>query len=574
MHRTMSLALFVSALRRSLSPQERRILVGCVALLIVGAIWMVTALLGRFTTLVPREGGVYREGLVGQPRYITPVLARTNDADMALSRVLYSGLLRLTSKDTLEGDLAESVEVSNDGKVYTARLRDSVRWHDGEPFTADDVLFTIQTIQNPDTKSPSAPNFQGVTVEKVDNRTVRFTLREPYAPFLYNLTTGIIPAHIWATVEPKNMALAEQNLKPIGTGPFMFKKLRKRSLGEILEIELRRYDGTHGSRPYLDGITFAFFQTNEDLLRAFQRRAIDGINFLPPFLVPDTQRIRRATLYRVTLPQFFAVFFNQARNPALADHAVRTALDIAVDRDRLIRDALRGEGIRADAPIPPGFLGHLSSPRVVTFNIEKARQNLEEAGWTDTDGDGIRAKGDTKLQFTLVTTDWPEYRTTAELLADTWRQIGVEVTVESKTVGTVQAEAIRPRNYDALLYGEVLGADPDPYPFWHSTQTRDPGLNLALYKDRDADKLLEEGRKTTDAATRGAKYEQFQNRMLENLPAIFLYSPLYTYALDQQVHGEMFDALPLPSERFTTVSTWYMRTRRTWQVGEEAARRQ
>ena len=556
------------ATRESLSRRERRVLIICVAALLVGAIWGVTLIIRNRTEILPREGGVYREGIVGQPRYISPMLARTNDVDMALTRLLYSGLLKLTNEDTLEGDLAESVEVSEDGKQYTAHLREGVTWHDGEQFTADDVVFTIQTIQNPDTKSPSAPSFQGVTVQKVNDRTVTFTLREPYAPFLYNLTVGIAPEHIWASVEPKNLALAEQNLKPIGTGPFTFKKLRKRSLGEILEIELERYDGTHGPRPFLDGITFTFFESNEALTRAVRRRAVDGVSFVPPSLVPEIARIPRTTVHRVKLPQYFAVFFNQARNPALADRVVRTALDLAADRERLIREALRGEGTRADAPIPPGFLGYSGGVRHVEFNLGKAKQNLEEAGWKDTDGDGVREKNDVKLAVTLTTTDWPEYVTTAELLAESWRQIGAAVTVESKTVGTVQTEVIRPRNYEALLYGEVLGADPDPYPFWHSTQTRDPGLNLALYRNRDADKLLEEARKTTDTARRSATYEKFQERLLEDLPAIFLYSPLYTYATNANLRGEMFDALPLPSERFTTVSSWYLKTRRVWKMRE------
>jgi peptide/nickel transport system substrate-binding protein len=554
----------LEAAHQALSPLERRFVVGCAALLIIGAIWGGTPLILSRTEAIPREGGVYREGMVGQPRYIAPMLARTNDVDMALSRVLYSGLLKLTSENTLEGDLAESVDASEDGKVYTAHLREGITWHDGEPVTADDVVFTVQTIQNPDTKSPSAPSFQGVTVEKVDDRTATFTLREPYAPFPYNLTIGIAPQHIWATVEPQNIALAEQNLKPIGTGPFQFKKLRKRSLGEILEVELRRYDDYHGQRPFLDGITFTFFQSTEDLVRAFQRRTVDGMSFVSPSLVPEIERIRHGTLHRVKLPQYFAVFFNQARNQTLSDRTVRTALDLATDRETLIREALRGEGMRADAPIPTGFLGRGAHIRNAEFSVEKAKQNLEEAGWKDTDGDGIREKGGTKLSLTLVTTDWPEYVTTAELLAASWRSIGAEVGVESKTVGTVQTEIIRPRNYDALLYGEVLGADPDPYPFWHSTQTRDPGLNLALYKDREADKLLEEARKTMDIERRRATYEKFQERLLEELPAIFLYSPLYTYAVQPSVRGTMFEALPLPSERFTTVSSWYMRTKRIW----------
>lgn len=559
------LARALGAAHRSLPPKERRVIVAFVTVVLAGSIWGTVSFIAQWTVGVPRAGGVYREGIViGQPRRVTPILAQTNDVDMGLSRLIYSGLLKLAPDGTLTGDLAERVDVSDDGKVYSARLRQGVRWHDGEPFSAKDVVFTFRTIQNPDTKSPSAQSFQGVVVEETDDRTVTFTLREPYAPFLYNLTTGIVPEHVWASVEPQNMSLAEANLKPIGTGAFQFKKSRKRSLGEIVDYELVRYDGYHGERPYLDGVTFVFFSSNEDLLRAFRRRNIDAMNLVSPSLIPEVQRVRGAEIRRVKLPQYFAVFLNDTKNPILADHVVRAALDLATDRERLIAEALHGEGVRADAPIPAGFLGHVSAIRTATFDVEKAKQNLEEAGWKDTDGDGLRQKEDRKLQFTIVTTDVPEYARTAELLAEGWRAIGADVAVETKSVGTVQADVIRPRNYDALLYGEVLGADPDPYPFWHSTQTRDPGVNLALYKDRAADKLLEEARKTTDTQARSAIYQKFQEQLIEDLPAIFLYSPLYTYATRGTLRGTMLEALPLPSERFTTVSSWYMRTKRVW----------
>lgn len=553
-----------SAMGKTLSDKERKVIVVLLALSIAGAIWAVVIYVNSHTQLIPTEGGTYREGIVGQPRYITPVLAKTNDVDMGLTNLIYSGLMKLDENGELTGDLAESVDVSSDGKVYTAHLRKNIKWHDGEPFTANDVVYTIQTIQNPDTKSPASPNFQGVTVQKVDDLTVTFALDTPYAPFMYNLTSGIIPEHVWSQVEAKNISLAEQNLKPIGTGPFEFKKLKKSSLGEVREYNLKKFEDYHGQRPYLDGINFTFYDQNEDLVRAFRSRKVDGMSFVPTDLVEDVAKMGGTTVYRVNIPQYFAVFFNQTKNPILADKVVRTALDLATDRDKLIKEALNGEGIRIDTPIPPGFLGYVENLGKVDFNLEKAKQNLEEAGWKDSDGDGIREKDGKKLEFTLVTTDYDDYVKTAEILVDTWKQIGVKVNLDSKTVGTVQVEAIRPREYDALLYGEVLLADPDPYPFWHSTQTRDPGLNLALFKDRDSDKLLETARKTTDNDARRETYRQFQERLIEQVPAIFLYSPLYSYALHNNVHGTMLKAIPLPAYRFSTISTWHVKTKRIW----------
>jgi peptide/nickel transport system substrate-binding protein len=424
-------------------------------------------------------------------------------------------------------------------------------------------VFTIQLIQNGEAKSPASPGFQGVTVAKVDDNTVKFTLNTPYAPFLYNLTQGIIPEHVWASVEPKNISLAEQNIKPIGTGPFVFKKLKKSSMGEIREYELTRSEKFYGQRPYLDGIRFSFYDSNEELLRAFSGRKVDGMSFVPPTLVGDVAKIHNANIVRVKLPQYFAVFFNQARQPVLADKTVRIALDLAIDRDKLIRDALHNEGTRIDTPIPPGFLGYVDGLGRVEYNPEKAKQNLDEAGWK-VGNDGIREKDGKKLSFTLVTTDWPEYTKTAEMLAEFWRAIGADVKLESHTVGTIQSDVIRPREYDALFYGEILGADPDPYPFWHSNATRDPGLNLALYKDPTSDKLLESARKTTDVEARKETYKKFQERLIEAVPALFIYSPIYDYALQGNVHGTMLDAIQLPAQRFNTISTWYLKTKRIW----------
>ncbi len=300
-----------SAVGRSLSDKERKIIVILLTLSITGIIWTLVIYVNSHTRLIAAEGGTYKEGVVGQPRYVTPVLAKTNDVDMSLTHLIYSGLMKVTDNGELTGDLAESVEVSPDGKVYTAHLRKNIKWHDGEPFTANDVLFTIQTIQNPDTKSPASPNFLGVTVQKVDDSTIKFNLNTPYAPFLYNLTNGIIPEHVWSQIEPKNISLAEQNLKPIGTGPFEFKKLKKSSLGEVREYDLKKFDNYYGQRPYIDGINFSFYDTNEELVRSFRSRKVDGMSFVPTTLIKDVAKMGGTTVYRVNIPQYFAVFFPQ-----------------------------------------------------------------------------------------------------------------------------------------------------------------------------------------------------------------------------------------------------------------------
>lgn len=562
------LALFryrTHAVLGRLSARERLLVILCATAMSAGVVWGFTAFVRVTTTRVPAPGGTVRTGIVGQPRFILPILAQTNDADMDLSRLVYSGLLTVAPEGRLEGDLAESVDVSADGKTITAKLRRGVRWHDGQPLTAEDVVFTVRLIQDPTVKSPIASKFQGVTVSKDDDATVRFALKEPYAPFLATLQTGILPSHIWSSVPPQGIALSEYALRPIGTGPFKFEKLKRAEFsGEIREYQLARNANYHGSAPLLDALVFRFFPTSDDLFRALRRGEVESANFLSPSLVRDAEHLPAVTVKRLHLPQYFAVFFNSTKHTAFGDLVVRRALTAATDRDTIIREALRGEGARVDTPIPQGSIGHASDLATIPFDPEQAKRGLEEGGWKDQDGDGIREKEGTVLRFTLSTTDWPEYVRTAELLADQWRVIGADVSVQPATVGTMQAEILRPRNYEALLYGEVLGIDPDPYPFWHSTQTRDPGVNLALFKDREADKLLEEARKTTDAGKRSETYRKFQERILSEAPALFLYSPTYAYAVPRRLGGTFLESMPLPSDRFATVHTWYVKTKRVW----------
>lgn len=548
---------------RDLSGRERQLLGTFLLLLFVGAAWGIGSLLRATTTVIPAAGGTLVEGMVGQPRFVLPILAATNDVDADLSRLLYNGLLTVDERGELVGDLAETIEPSEDGKQYTVRLRAGVVWHDGAPFTTDDVLLTFSLIRDPAAKSPLATAFQGVTVKKADDRTIHFLLEEPYAPFPSALTVGILPAHLWGEIPPQGLALSERALRPIGTGPFQFKKLRRMELsGEVREYRLARNSRYHRGAPLLDGITVKFFATADDLLRALRRGDVQSAGPLSPASVPELARSRALTIRRLRLPQYFAVFFNQAKSAPVSDPAVRRALSAATDRPRLIAEALHGEGVAVETPFPAGIFGHAPDVATTPLDVERAKQNLEEAGWKDLDGDGTREKDGTPLAFTLVTSDWLEYVATANLLVEQWRQIGVAVSVQSAASGTLQADILRPRDYEALLYGEVLGSDPDPYPFWHSTQTRDPGLNLALFKDRDADRLLEEARKTTDREARRAAYRKFQERLIEEVPAIFLYSPTLAYALPAKLAGTFLESASLPADRFAAVQTWHLKTRR------------
>lgn len=551
----------------TMSAAERTALGFLILALFISGTISLTNYVRAHTELIPQAGGRYQEAAVGQPRYLNPILASANDLDIDITRLVYSSLLRHTNELELTNDLATSVDVSEDQKVYTITLRRDALWHDGERVTADDVVFTFRSIQTPDYGSPLAPSFRDVTVDKVDDLTVRFTLKEPYAPFLHShLTVGIVPEHVWSAIAPQNAPLAEQMLKPVGSGPFKFTELiTRRKTGDITTLRLSRYESYYGARPYLDEIAFTFYPTHEEAVGALLAGQADGVGFVP---LPLRSRVAASgrTLHRLLLPQYFGLFFNQQKNPALRESGVRAALALATDRPRLVAEALDGQGEPLHVPLPPTTAGDGSLLVVPAANREAAQQNLDESGWQDRNGDGIREKDGRPLSLTLTTTDWPEYVKTAQLIQEQWQTIGVQVDLQHLNVGTIQQTVIQPRDYEVLFFGQILTAQPDPYPFWHSTQTQSasPGLNLALLQNEAVDKLLEEARQEADTSQRHDKLRAFQDKILELAPAVILYRPYYLFATSRSIRGVSAGYADLPAGRFANIERWHVNVQRTW----------
>lgn len=548
-----------------MSQREKAILGFLALLLIISLSLSITGYVNRNSQLIAQDGGTYTEALVGQPRYINPILASTNDVDLELTRVLYSSLFVLGPDLKLANDLATSVETSADGKTYTIKIREDATWHDGQKVTAEDVLFTITSIQTKDYNSSLASSFQGVQVTKVDDYTVRFTLQKTaYAPFLSSLTVGIVPKHVWENVAPKTIGLAEQQLKPIGSGPFKFEEIvTKKKTGEITSIKLARNDDYYGEKAHISNLVFNFFNTHEESLAALTSAKADGVGYLPSSLYPSVKNRSGLTVRKVLLPQYFGLFFNQAKNPILGDAGVRAALGLAVDREEIVKEALSEQGEPLNLPIPSGIFS-FSDIEKPAFDIEKAKQNLDEAGWKVVGDDGVREKDGKKLEVTITTTDWQEYVKTAEVIQETWKQIGVKTNIQSLGTGIIQQTAVIPREYQILLYGENLAADPDPYPFWHSTQTKSPGLNLSLLEDKEIDKLLEDSRTTNDQQKRNELLHLFTKRFLDIHPAIILYRPYYLFVQRSHVGGIGMEQGALPSDRFNDIVKWYVRVKRVW----------
>lgn len=514
------------------------------------------------TKVVPVPGGEYIEGIVGIPRFINPILAQTNDVDMDLTDLIFSSLLKYDSQGNLLPDLAEIYEIGEDQKTYTFKLRKNVYWHDQELLSASDVVFTVQAIQDPRYKSPLRMRFQGVTVEKIDDYTVQFRLKDVYAPFIHNLTFGILPKHIWEYIPSEFIDLAEYNLKPIGSGPYRFIKFRKDKKGEIKSFYLERFNDYYAELPYLKKIVFKFYPDEDQLLSAYNKKEFLGFAGISSKNLKKAKHGNNFNLFEIPTTQYNACFFNQTKSKALADKTVRVALAYATDKEEIVRELFNGKANIVSSPILPGLLGYTDETKIYDFAVEHARNILEAEGWKDADGDGIREKEGEELIIELVVPDWPELKDLAEILQKQWEKIGVSVNLKVLGIAEIQQNYIRPREYEALLFGQASGLDPDPFAFWHSLQRKDPGLNLAMYSNKEVDKLLEEARQTLDENVRIKNYQDFQKRVAEDIPAIFLYSPSYLYLVSKKVMGIEPQVAANPSQRFAEIENWYIKTKR------------
>lgn len=553
----------LSAAVRALSPFERIVFAALVLLLAGSTIVLVNAVNRLITVEVPARGGSTVEGIVGTPRFINPLLA-ISDADRDLTALVYSGLLRATP-DGLVPDLAENYAVSDNGLTYTFVIREDARFHDGEPVTADDVLFTVRAAQDPALKSPKRPNWDGIVAEKVSDREVRFTLRQPYAPFLENATLGILPRHVWEGTDAEQFPFSQRNIEPVGSGPYRVVSVSRNSSGIPESYELAPFSRFTLGNPYLAHIALRFYASEADLLSAYLSGDVDAVNSVTPEKVSSLAR-RGGAVIREPLPRIFGVFFNQNQNIVFAEKAVRAALEAGVDKERVVADVLFGYGTPVRRPVPPGTFEEEDSP-AERGGPERMSAALEAAGWKRAEDGVFEKKVNRKVQrleFSIATSNAPELKAAGEILKADWEAGGAKVDLKVFDVGDLNQNVIRPRKYDALLFGEIVGREPDLFAFWHSSQRNDPGLNIALYANITADKLLEKARATADWRERTDANEKFEAEVAKDVPAIFIYTPDFVYVVPAALKGVRVGSVMTASERFANVYEWYTETDRVW----------
>ncbi len=626
-----------------LSPKEKRIMESLLFLIFFCFVFIGFVFIASHIVAVPSRNSEYIEGIVGFPRFINPIFSRDSDVDGDLTKLIFSSLLKYDKNLELVPDLAVSYSISDDQKIYNFKLREDVLWTNGEKFTADDVIFTLETIKNSEYKSPLYPTFKNIEIKKISDYELEFSLKEPYAPFLNVLTFGVLPQSVWMDISPQNAILAEYNIKPVGTGMYKLKTFTKDKMGNIKTYSLIRNDNYYGNKPYIKNLILKFYPDFDSLTFALKSKEIQGASFLPKVFREEFADNKNIEIKSLQLPQYTALFFNQEQQAILKENKIRIALSLGIDKNSILDEALSKEGVIIDSPILPGFVGYNPDLEKYSHNPQEANKMLDDLGWKKINSDEyvaqeketldksildketeikklegqeiesednekngeedssdniensangeaiaklnmelnslkqkveflseynmqafLRKKDGKLLDLSITTVNNEDNVKVVNKIKSQWNDLGVFTKLEIVEAKDIDKNVIKPRAYDCLLYGEIIGADPDPYPFWHSSQNKYPSLNLAVFSNVEVDKLLEEARQTSDMQKRNDKYIHFQNILVKEQPAIFLYSPVYSYILSKKVNGFETTKIYLPRDRFSDIEDWYLETERVW----------
>lgn len=563
----------INSIFNTFSKKERIFFIVLLLTFLISAIAILENINKSLMVSVPLRGGSISEGIIGTPRFINPVLANS-PADLDLISLIYSGLMRKNSDGTLSTDLAEKYEISKDGLIYKFTLKDKIYFQDGKPVTVDDIIFTIDKIKDPIIKSQRQIDFYGVNAIKVDDKTIEFSLKKPYPSFLEKLTLGIMPQYLW---NDSSIELNNANISPIGSGPYFVKNISKESSGVINSYELESFKKFILGEPYIEKVSLHFYSNEDELISALEDKTVDQISSITP-LNADILKERNYQIKSFTLPRVFGLFFNQNKNHLFTNKIIAKSIDQAIDKDKIVRQVLFGYGVAIDDPIPPNMIAYQklsaennSSRELV---LQNAQNSLLKDGWSKgPDGflqktiiDKKKKKNTTTLEFSISTGNIEELTKTAEIIKQDLLKIGIKVNIKTFETGNLNQNIIRPRDYETLLFGQIINYESDLSAFWHSTQRKDPGLNIAMYANAKVDKILEDASITIDEQSRIKKYAQFENEIKKDIPAVFLYSPNFIYVISKNLKGLSINHITSSSDRFSNIYSWYTETENIWKI--------
>jgi peptide/nickel transport system substrate-binding protein len=520
----------------------------------------------------PVAGGIYREALIGTVSRLNPLLDFNNQVDRDINRLLYRGLIQFDSRGIPQPDLAVSWAVSADATLYTFTLQSDAFWHDGEPVRSDDVIYTYSKFQEDEYPGPA--DLQSIWKEinfvRLDDRTVQFQLPEPFAPFLDLVSFGLLPDHLLRGVSAEELIDHPFNIAPVGTGPFKFDRFLQES-GEISGIHLIAFDEFFGGRAFLDEIELLFFPDEGRALEAYLSEQVMGIGHVGRDVLDRVLASSNLNLHTSSLPLMNMVFLNHdhPEKSFLGVKEFRQALHKAINRQWIINHVLEGQAIIARGPILASSWAFLESLPIDTYDTAAAEEILDGLGWDLPSGanrgtsEYVRSKDEVILSLELVHDTDPVQVAVAEAIQNSWEQLGIEVELVPSDGPTIMEQYLEPRSFEAVLININLGryADPDPYPFWHDSQV-EGGQNYGGFADRNIGIWLEKARTTPDLILRTDLYKNFQFRFQDQSPALLLYSPVYSYAIDSQVQGVRIGTILDPSDRFNNIAEWHIRFRR------------
>ena len=509
-------------LLRSLSRKEKIVFIGALVVFVMAAILSISDYLSHNTTTVPAYGGEWREGVVGQPVFVNPVLP-TTEADQDIASLVFAPL----------GQMIDAITQVN-ATTWDVHLKQGLKWQDGAPITADDVVFTVNTIEDPTVNSPLFASFQGVRVTRLSELSVRFTISNPYVFFVQDHieNLGIIPAHIFSSSAVQNIKLSKYGLSPVGSGPYMVDSYQHDGSGFITSMTLSRNPNYFGSRPHISTMVFKFYQNDTDMIRAFNSGEIDGMG------LPTAYSLNQATLrhqtHVLTSPRYYAIFINQNSTSSLRSLAVRQALDGTINKPALVKQLFNGYATP--------FYGPIAS--------------------TTNQNTGFNAKLLQGLNLTLTVPNDQFLLQTAKIVQSDWQAAGATVTINAVSASNLENSVLKNNNYQLLLFGNIVKSNQDLFSFWDSSQFPYPGQNLALYSNSRVDSLLEDYRSNPSASARATDLTTASNLIAQDLPAIFLYSPDYIYVSSPNLQGFSDQkVINTSDDLFSDINNWYVKTR-------------
>ncbi len=543
-------------IKHFLTNKEKKVFNICLFVFLISFSWL--GLRFALSKMIERPvyGGIYTEGLLGSLQYINPILSQSNDADRDISRLIFSGLFKIDKEGKLQKDLIEDYWLENENKTYVFKLRKNILWHDGETIGSDDIGFTLSLIQDANFKSPLYRTFQGIVFQQESDDIFRLTLQEPLDQFTSLLTFGILPEHVWQGVSYENYMLTELNRKPIGSGPFKFDSFKKDANGVIKQYKVVSFKDYYEKRPYINEIDFRFYSDTDSLIEAFNNGHVDAIASVSKYDFSKVKSLKSRFINSFDTPKYTALFFNPKQNTFLKDTKVREALSLAINKKDLIIYA----GIKDKEAYAP--LDFLIAPLEDVYDIDKAKKNLEDYGFKYDTTENVLKKGEVKFEITITSVDNAEYVKILEYIKKQWNSLGITVNIEIISRQKINTQVIIPRQYQILLHGQLLSYDIDPYPFWHSSQMQN-GLNLSLLANSDIDSILESARKTSNLEEKTVKYQKFEDILKQQYFAIFLFRPQFNYIFSKNIKGIDTKVVYLPSDRFSNVTNWYIRSKKS-----------